>query len=401
MRRQLHATEMEHFTIATVTDFKAYMKVQTKILLDGGHQGWTRKSMFDVNFLCEEGAIEHNSLDDHWIYPLEARLRTLAVHLGLVKRLPWEVVMWGENDIIPGLPLAVKIEDSLLVDAANSRDRILKEFSRWPADTFEEMCRIVKNHCQYVKDDDRYIVIEFTHLEHCGQKAEHSIRDEVVACFPTHEDDLANKNIKTTLESLSKIKKSKKTLACSPTLTEDIDTVWKLVYNISQDTSPSEINVSRMSKWYAKIMSLAEIFCSHQTKEKIEGSKKVKDIVVYGRQALNLKWKDFESRDGKEKEMATKMLRTFQWMLTGEQKTAVQHTINEAIAKARAKCLLPASIEDNKSSEDDGTKGDGKIASASSSSSGVVVVEKPATYSSSSVAVVAPAAVSATEKKVQ
>ena len=51
----------------------------------------TQEQEFNVTFLEEPTPHEFTSVNDHWSYPFEARLRTLAVHMNLVRHLPWEV----------------------------------------------------------------------------------------------------------------------------------------------------------------------------------------------------------------------------------------------------------------------------------------------------------------------
>ena len=189
-------------------------------------------------------------------------------------------------------------------------------------------------------------------------------------------------------------------LACSPNLAEDLDTVYKLVYNISLTTSPSEINVSRMSAWYVTIMAAADIFCVHKSMQKAAQGKACKEIVLHGREALAQVWNDHVvTKQGAKIEEHLKFLRTFQWMLTVEQRSDVQKCVNSLVANAKAKCLGVVSIADGCVDEDAGSGAKSAGSSSSSVGSGAkapVITIGDAASSSSKVP--APGA-SAGEKK--
>ena len=50
-----------------------------------------------VKYLTGEVEVEFTSLDDYWGFTVEGRLRSLAVHLNMLPRLPWETLMFGED----------------------------------------------------------------------------------------------------------------------------------------------------------------------------------------------------------------------------------------------------------------------------------------------------------------
>ena len=89
--KQLHDAEMENFSMEVVSDFKQVMRNNTRVLVNSGHQPWAKKKQYFVTFLQQQVLEEFLSLNDHWGFQLEARLRTLAVSNNLVKRLPWDV----------------------------------------------------------------------------------------------------------------------------------------------------------------------------------------------------------------------------------------------------------------------------------------------------------------------
>ena len=134
--KRLHGTEMEHFTHLPVQDFVAVVKNQTQSLVESGHMPWTKKRFHDVPYMCEMVSVPMNTLDDHWEYPLQGRLRTLAASQNMISRYPWEIVMFEDRKPIPGLPEAIRIDWEELVDAENSRKAVLQIFKKFPARIF-------------------------------------------------------------------------------------------------------------------------------------------------------------------------------------------------------------------------------------------------------------------------
>lgn len=372
VKKRLHDAEMEHFTEETVSDFKQAMRTQTRMLMGTGHMPWTKKKNYMVQFLLEDTPMEYTSLTDHWTYPLEARLRTLAVHMCKVERLPWEKVVFGETDPIPGLPMAVRIDDSLLVDCQNARRAMNHIFGRFRADTFADMIEIVRNHCGHVKDDyDKYVKIECKYLTNVIEKATATrARDEVISLFPTPESDPMGDpvnepmegKIVATVKAIKDLWKSPRVNACSVTLADDIGTVHTLVSNISKGAQCATIDTARMGEWHAKVMSQAEVFCSHASVDS-DGQ----PIVLYGRKALAQKWAEYGAKTGRDKQEVTKCLRTFQWMLTPDQKLEVQKVVNLTIQNERARFFTKTAIGDDVKTA---SKGKPRGESSASSASG-------------------------------
>ena len=100
-----------------------------------------------------ETPIEYTFLNDHWAYPLEARLRSLAVHRVLVDRLPWEKVLFGAEAPIEGMPQTAMVDQELLVDCKNLRTTMQEALARYPeASTFAEWINIMSSQCSHLQE---------------------------------------------------------------------------------------------------------------------------------------------------------------------------------------------------------------------------------------------------------
>ena len=65
-------------------------------------------------------------MNDEWSNRYMAMIKSVAVNLCLVKRMPWEKLCYGEEDKALGMPEAVKIPESLLVKVSAARCAMLK-----------------------------------------------------------------------------------------------------------------------------------------------------------------------------------------------------------------------------------------------------------------------------------
>jgi hypothetical protein len=234
-----------------------------------------------------------------------------------------------------------------LEDAANSRAHILAVFNRFPGHhTFADMRKIVAAQCADLKNDDKYLRIELSYLDNViEQVTEAHIRSSVVNLFPTGavmKEDL----YEGITAAIDDIRRSMALAACSVTLAQDIDVVHKLVYNLSEGASPSNVDSSQMSEWFAKIMARAENFCRHAVANVEPKTALDSQVVLYGKEALIAKFDQFQKLTGLDKDKATKELKQFRWMLTAPQKALLQDAVNAAVIAARNRCLHKASIAD-------------------------------------------------------
>eukprot|EP00969_Alexandrium_andersonii_P092319 4076124-Alexandrium_andersonii.AAC.1 len=180
--------------------------------------------------------MEMASLNDHWSYALEARLRTLAVHSNKVERLPWEVVLFGQDDPIAGLPDHVAIDLGLLQDMANTRKAVNASFAKFPGPhDFQSMRKIVHAQLGHLKDYDKHFRIELSFLDHVAEQvAEDHVRQGIVNLFPDGSNAKDPRSPATVLAGLSSIQGGALLAACSVGLGQDVEGVERIVSNISE-----------------------------------------------------------------------------------------------------------------------------------------------------------------------
>ncbi len=80
---------------------RARMKAAARSLVLGGAKSFEKKkSNFDVFNIKLE--IKVNSVHDDWEWRLLARAKTVSVSQGIVERLPWDVLVVGQDDPLDG-----------------------------------------------------------------------------------------------------------------------------------------------------------------------------------------------------------------------------------------------------------------------------------------------------------
>ena len=240
IRKQLHESEMQNFTEPVVEGFKMRMMQSCRVLVEAGHHAWSKKDHYNVQFMMQQTPLEMASLNDHWSYALEARLRTLAVHTNKVERLPWEKVLFGAEDPLPALPEHVAIDLSLLQDMANTRKAVNATFAKFPgAQTFQSMRKIVHTQLGHLKDYDKHFRLEISFLDNVAEAvAEKQVRQSICNLFPDGTNAKDPRSPSTVLEGVHSIQAGALHAACQVTLAEDVEGVEKLVANIAEGARP-------------------------------------------------------------------------------------------------------------------------------------------------------------------
>ena len=164
---------------------------------------------YKVRFLGSDTPIEFQSLSDHWLFPMEARIRTLAVHNKLVHRLPWEKLLFGDAPL-PDQPDAVRIDGNLLVDCSNSRSCMMRAFAKAPnTDTFAEVIQLMQTSCAHLKEErnDRFVALALNFLKHVAEKlADKMCRDIILEAFPAADFEDVQAAFKKTLAKIASVR---------------------------------------------------------------------------------------------------------------------------------------------------------------------------------------------------
>jgi arsenate reductase-like glutaredoxin family protein len=111
-----------------------------------------------IQYLCRPIRLHLLDMNDEWYNRLWARLKTLAVSLGLLVRWPWEAALFGKEKI-EGCPLTVKIPMDLLTKSANAREVGLDLIKG--EKTLSEMKRILTSNAKLLLQLDPTMNLDF------------------------------------------------------------------------------------------------------------------------------------------------------------------------------------------------------------------------------------------------
>lgn len=139
-QKDIRNLEDNNWVSEDIAAFRCTMMNAARSLLSNGVKAFEKKeSEFCLFNLCVR--VQVTSVHDDWEWRLLGRAKTLAVSQGLLERLPWEVLMFGESDPIPDVPQFMNKPPMELLSAnANARDATKKLFSNMSANpTFATM----------------------------------------------------------------------------------------------------------------------------------------------------------------------------------------------------------------------------------------------------------------------
>ena len=134
------------FDLTEVWGFRQLMAQEVQMLKKAGQQHNCMREQL-VQFLGSPKLVcEIHDLNDEWSNRYMAMIKSVAVNLCLVKRMPWEKLCYGEEGKLLGVPEAVRIPESLLVKVKAARCAMLKLMGP-DADsvTVNEMQKMEKN----------------------------------------------------------------------------------------------------------------------------------------------------------------------------------------------------------------------------------------------------------------
>jgi hypothetical protein len=134
------------FDLTEVWGFRQLMAQEVEMLKKVGQQhNFMREQL--VHFLgCPKLLCEIHDLNDEWSNRYMAMMKSVAVNLCFVERMPWEKLCYGAEGKVTGVPEAVKIPESLLVKVKAARCAMLKRMGP-DADSFSiaDMQKLEKN----------------------------------------------------------------------------------------------------------------------------------------------------------------------------------------------------------------------------------------------------------------
>ena len=384
VEKGIYDLEMVNFDLEETGKFKDIMLNQAKLFTKQGIAQILKKEPPTILKLFKwplPSKLE--TLNAHWNFRHECKIRELAVHRNLVERTAWEKIAFGADAPIHGLNDTVQILEELLHGTMCARQVIAELLQPYGSDlTFCDMKRIVLAGADSIREVDDFADIEISFLEHSVENmVESDIRASALKLWPqpipTTTDNFEQKKISAVRDGMWELLADPRIKFCDEKLGTDISTMHGLLKELDLGRSPVKQHVARWSKWMQHAWSLSERFLvTTQFSPVLFSPPKM----LFGRDALAVLYAEYESAQRSEA-VDVQLLKQFDWMMTPAQSHAVQGSVNSFVAAARQTMVAPQALKDGSVDgvkKGTSSKGEGGASSSSggvSSTNGLAMVD--------------------------
>ena len=306
---------LEHldFIVDEVGNFHTRMDAETKLLVSNGAQPFASSDLA-VMWLTVEAEFTLHMLCDNWSWRYAARVKELAVSYGYVKRLPWEVILFGQKEKVPDLPLAVNLPRDLPIIRQNARMRetLLEAFGEAQAVTFADMRKVVSAKWESMKEQERTAIMEYDFImKHAEPKADREFRSDMLNCLSREFDDV-KQQLKKSSEKLDSLVDHPALAACDDNLSRDFKNLRTVVLNMSAGKAPPQAFVENASPFFKEVLGRLTLMCRAAVPGKLTTD--LKQVHIYGLGAAKMMWNQVAKPPRCLSDVSE--LRRFEWLLT-------------------------------------------------------------------------------------
>lgn len=338
--QRLNDLEYNDYSPAQVRDFKTMMVRSTQALVAGGLRSFQKKEV-PIGFLGGEVSVVRCAVDDDWEFRYHARIKTVALNVGSLKLLPWESLLLTPG-AIPGALTTVQLDASLLGDYANCRDAVLHVMGT-ESMTFAEMRRVVGSHAKAWLNLDRSFALEISYLSGCAEKlALEQIHRAVLEALPSEN---GAKTCAASILALHQVKASAICRAAGATVVAEVEGVHTMVASLDDGVGVQKKDLANFSPFYKTVVARLPYYLK---REETTPSGSMFKRTLLGRPALLDLYTTLATQKAQGGQIAMRdlqPLRTYRWLLTDEQDTAVTNWVQSA-ACAHATLLSRMAIGD-------------------------------------------------------
>ena len=343
--QDLKCLEDNRYEEAEMVSFKSLIKARAAYVMQGVPM-FTQKNTV-IGYLFTGVSVSVSSANDEWAFRLAARIRTIAWSNKQLVKLPWEILLVGQDNRIDGTPETILFSDDELEKARNVRAAAMRIISG-AGSTFKAWRQLlcgedVKNELEKM---DRFWKLDLKLIEGRAEiVAVEQVRSKALACFPTSQV-FEGYNIETSINKLAAIMDEDLTKALSDDVQAELNTVQGVLQRISTGAGPQADEVAGMHEFYAMVIGRIEHLLQVQTTDDDNNVKKLS-----GRKAMDLLWGQLMQLDPAGRGLEdVAVFRRFAWMLSKEASNVVDGIVSRGIRKYRDSCV-PA-ITDGPPSDD-------------------------------------------------
>ena len=332
---RIRGLEDHNFDAIETQSFERIMRHQAESL-DNDVLAEFDKANTEMDFCDGQIATSVSNMNDLWGWRIAARRKEIAISNGLVDRLPWEVLLWGDDGHVPGIPMAVRVPEENLYDNRNCREYALQLIG--PGWHSVQMMKdtIFANRDALTKLD-RSFWMELHFLEHSlDSKLSIHLQNCLMAILP--EKGQVQSMTKAVL-ACRQLATGRVAMAAGKSAERELQGCCNLLSDCCEGRSPTASAVTKMSPFSMLFLKKAENFCVYNT---VEGSDDMtgrasRKVVLTGANALLSRF-DKCSTPHKDPDSADlKVFRSFRWMLNEDQNARVDEWLRVAVLTAKDK----------------------------------------------------------------
>ena len=273
--------------------------------------------------------------NDQWSHRWKARLKTISISNGTLRRLPHEIHLWGESASIPGVPEHIDVDPSLVFDFENARDFLLKQLGDGWVSVDKIRSAIKTNYIELCKLDETFW-LEHLWLE---QSFENQIQEHLRNCMLNLLPGAREKR------AISKVTAAGRLLSTGPVVVaqkkcieKEMTSAVDALVDMAEGGGPTAEEISKMSTWMIVFIKRCENFAHVWAEESCEVAGKVARKALYGSEALQWRYhKCVRAQPQLPEAHDLKEFRMFRWMLSSDENAQVQEWQREAVQTSRAR----------------------------------------------------------------
>ncbi len=204
-----------------------------------------------------------------------AMMKSVAVNLCLVERVPWEKLCYGADARVLGVPEAVKTPESLLVKVTAARTAMLKLMGPDAESmTIAEMQKHARKHHDALVSVDSSWLLEGNFLQNeVVAIVTKNLHEEMLDLFPVGKP-LETVDIRAVAERIMELKRSPASLALPTSWNSGLTSLAAMVNNLNAGLGPSEKDIKQFDSFRLQVVKRCEFWCTHEIKEKNAGASK-------------------------------------------------------------------------------------------------------------------------------
>ncbi|CAK0839486.1 unnamed protein product [Prorocentrum cordatum] len=339
--------ELEHndYADTELEGFKNLMDAEMRDLAVFGFKTYQKKEC-NHEFLMERCKVTLASLRDDFWFRLIARVKSIAVNILELPRLPWEEVLWGGEGRIPGVPETVKVPMQVLKKNKNARGALISLMPRSVALTFAEMRDSVAKH----KAECIRMCPDFVHevsfaMQHAEAVGERIFSEGALGLMPSEQSPKDLAGLEGAIGQLRQDCKGRLCLALSKTFREEVTGAVDFLTMILDGEGPGDI-APMSSPLLSQVADRAKFFYAVPAVQKGPSLFKKKDLV--GRDACQQDWADFQKlvADGGDIGAVAHRLRSFKWLLTPAEQEQLNSSIKDRVKRRSSELMSRKAIQD-------------------------------------------------------